>query len=83
MIMVRIFARLREQLGRSSIELERPPVSTPAQLVEWLAERHGPRWRELLTDPKIIVAINQEVAGWQSRLGDGDEVAFFPPVTGG
>ena len=83
MITVRLFARLREQLGRSRVELEPAAVATAADVRSALARLHGELWLQRLSDEQIIVAVNQEVAHWQSPVTDGDEVAFFPPVTGG
>lgn len=89
MITVRLFARLREQLGSGSTELDMAAVAPGAVTIAAievraaLAERYGQLWHELLSDPQVIVAVNQVVADWQTRVGDGDEVAFFPPVTGG
>jgi len=83
MITIRLFARLREQLGCSALELPMPPApATVAALGPLLAER-GEQWRALLEGEEILVAINQEMADRQSPLQSGDEVAFFPPVTGG
>jgi molybdopterin synthase sulfur carrier subunit len=49
----------------------------------WLASREGP-WREALrADKAVRVAVNQEMAGDATTVKPGDEVAFFPPVTGG
>jgi molybdopterin converting factor small subunit len=51
--------------------------------LEWLRGR-GSRFAETLKDPQFIrVAVNQEFATADVRLTDGDEVALFPPVTGG
>ena len=43
----------------------------------------GPLWAEALDKPDLRCARNQQVADLQAPLEDGDEVAFFPPVTGG
>lgn len=84
MITVRLFARLREELGCSVVELEAGTPTTASAVRTALAERHGPRWRELLLEgSEILVAVNQEIADWHSPVKSGDEVAFFPPVTGG
>lgn len=81
MITLRFFARIREQLGTA--ELPWPAVESVHDLVAELGRERGPVWAETLLAPQIIVAINQQVAEWNSPLVDGDEVAFFPPVTGG
>lgn len=76
------FAGLRAALGVSVEALNVPAtVTNPGQLRDWLIAQHG---RAALADmPQLKVAINQEMAAWQASLAEGDEVAFFPPVTGG
>ncbi|MET0378620.1 MAG: molybdopterin converting factor subunit 1 [Spongiibacteraceae bacterium] len=81
MITVRFFARIREQLATT--ELQWPAIATVSELVADLAHERGQAWAEALLAPQIIVAINQQVANRDSVIVDGDEVAFFPPVTGG
>ncbi len=77
------FARIREQLGCDEEELALPfGVVTLAELIDWLAQRGEP-WRSVLTAPDLICALNQEVVGLEAALSANDEVAFFPPVTGG
>lgn len=85
MITVLLFARLREALGTDRVELAAPPATewTLAELIEVLADRHGDAWRAELTAANVIVARNQEVFTEGERFAAGDEVAFFPPVTGG
>ena len=78
------FARIREQLGVDEEELALPAgVSTLAQLIGWLGQQRGESWRRVLQAPDLICALNQEVAGLDAVVSDHDEVAFFPPVTGG
>lgn len=81
MITVRFFARLREQLGAG--ELQWPAEASVSALVASLVRERGEAWGEVLNAPQVIVAINQAVAERDRALVDGDEVAFFPPVTGG
>ena len=78
------FARLREDLGTGAEQLTLPPgVSTVAGLRAHLAERGG-SWAAALAQGKAIrVAVNQEMAQPTTPVKSGDEVAFFPPVTGG
>jgi molybdopterin synthase sulfur carrier subunit len=78
------FAGLREQLGRPGEELDvSPPVSTVAGLRTLLMARGG-AWQTALAQGKSLrVAVNQEVAQPTTPVKPGDEVAFFPPVTGG
>lgn len=81
MINVLFFARIREQLGVAQLTIER--ADSVAQLLEHLVAQNGDVWAEVLCAPNVIVAVNQEVADHTSALHSGDEVAFFPPVTGG
>jgi molybdopterin synthase sulfur carrier subunit len=78
------FARLRERFGLGSEQIETPDeVRDLATLVAWLSRR-GPTWRdELMTTRPYRLAVNQEMASPERLLKDGDEVAIFPPVTGG
>ncbi len=83
MITVLYFARLREALGTGSEQLELPSgVADVAGLRALLRERPGP-WSETLGGSRVLVAVNQEMASDTTAVADGDEVAFFPPVTGG
>jgi sulfur-carrier protein len=76
------FAGLREQLGRPGEELE-ISASTVAALRTQLMARGG-AWQSALAQGKALrVAVNQEMAQPTTALKPGDEVAFFPPVTGG
>ena len=78
------FANLREQIG-TNIELIDLPdsASTVAGLRLHLMKRGG-AWQSALADMKVVrVAVNQDMAAAGAPLNHGDEVAFFPPVTGG
>ncbi|MDA8050350.1 MAG: molybdopterin converting factor subunit 1 [Rhodospirillales bacterium] len=79
------FAWLRERLGRAEEEVTPPPsVETVADLMAWLGAREAGRTTAAFAEPGLIrAAVNQEFAGPGTRLAPGDEVAFFPPVTGG
>ena len=78
------FAGLREQLGTSGEELELPSgVTTVAGLRTHLMERGG-AWQSVLAAKRLVrIAVNQDMAPAVAVLKPGDEVAFFPPVTGG
>lgn len=78
------FAWMRERVGLSREELSLPKdVTTVADLVDWLSA-HGPGHASAFQNCRTgRCAINQEFADPSRRLHPGDEVAFFPPVTGG
>jgi molybdopterin converting factor subunit 1 len=76
----RLFARLREQAGVESESVELPAGSTVADVYEALRRKHP----ALEPDRAAVrAALNQEFADWSAAVGDGDEVAFIPPVSGG
>jgi sulfur-carrier protein len=80
---LKYFASLREALGVAEERVERPEgVASVAALRQHLAARGG-EWQRLTTVKNLRCAINQDMARDDSALADGDEVAFFPPVTGG
>ncbi len=77
------FASLREALGCSGERLSLPEgVSTLGALREHLAAR-GEGWAALAAGRNVRAAVNQRMAGFDAPVAPGDEVAFFPPVTGG
>lgn len=78
------FAWLKTKTGVSE-EIVVPPgdVATVGALLDWLAER-GPKFAEALSDREAVrVAVNQEYARPGDPVRPEDEVALFPPVTGG
>jgi molybdopterin synthase sulfur carrier subunit len=77
------FAHLRETLGTGGEELAVPEnVANVAALRAHLAARGG-AWRALEESRNLRTAVNQQMAGEDALVAAGDEVAFFPPVTGG
>ena len=82
MIRILYFASLRERLGRAEETLQDFP-GTLAGLRAQLAAR-GDAWGEVFADERrVLAAVNQEMAPVDRTLKTGDEVGFFPPVTGG
>ena len=83
MIQLRYFASLRETLETGEEQIEIPDgVHDLAGLTRWLQER-GEAWTSALADKRLHVAINQEIVKADASITDGDEIAWFPPVTGG
>jgi molybdopterin synthase sulfur carrier subunit len=81
-ITVRFFARLREELGTDELTVEAKPRLTAGDVLADLASRGG-AWKQLQGEQPVMVAINQAMAKPDSAVQAGDELAFFPPVTGG
>lgn len=84
MLNVLYFARLRDTLGRDAERIDLPAGVTDVKgLLEWLRAR-GDAWAtELAPGRSVRAAVNQDMAQPDTPVRDGDEVAFFPPVTGG
>jgi len=83
-VKVLFFAALREQLGTSGEELELPSdVHTVAGLRSHLMQRGGAYQKAFGEKTLIRTAVNQDMVQPTARIKAGDEVAFFPPVTGG
>jgi molybdopterin synthase sulfur carrier subunit len=81
-VKVLYFAGLREQLGTAGEDLD-VSTTTVAALRAQLMSRGGP-WQSALAQRKALrVAVNQEMAQPSTPVKAGDEIAFFPPVTGG
>ncbi len=83
MIKILYFASLRETLGLGSEDLDLPSgVGDVGGLLDFLVAR-GSEWGKLATVKNLRYAVNQDMARRDTKLTEGDEVAFFPPVTGG
>lgn len=83
MIEVRYFARLRERLGTARELVSPAGIATAGDLVAHLRRRAGPWAQALGEGERVLIAVNQELAQPNTPVRDGDEVALFPPVTGG
>ncbi|MEQ5183016.1 molybdopterin synthase sulfur carrier subunit [Providencia rettgeri] len=81
MITVLFFAQVRELVGIERLELV-AQYPTVESLRQALAQK-GDRWALALEDGKLLAAVNQSFVSADHPLNAGDEVAFFPPVTGG
>ncbi len=75
-ITVKFFARLREELNMDETQIDVQPGLTALQVWQDVTGQTG-------LPAKILIAINQEYASENTFVNENDEVAFFPPVTGG
>ncbi|KII78615.1 molybdopterin synthase sulfur carrier subunit [Vibrio renipiscarius] len=81
MIKVLFFAQTRELVGIDELQVEASFVSVEA-LRAHLAAQEG-KWDLALDPGRLLAAVNQSIVPLTHAITDGDEVAFFPPVTGG
>lgn len=80
-IQVLYFASLKEALGKSGESLDLPAgIATVGALRNWLVAEGRDA---LATAKNLRCAVNQDMAGLDAPVREGDEIAFFPPVTGG
>ncbi len=84
MVKILYFARIKESLNYSTEDLKLPSdVTTIAHLKEFLARR-GDAWSNLFSGKQPVrAAINHALVENNAVIHDGDEIGFFPPVTGG
>ncbi len=83
MIKVLYFASVREAVGESAEQFDLPAgIRTIGQLQQYLAARGG-AWQALTGTKNLRMAVNQKMVAPDAPLREGDEAAFFPPVTGG
>lgn len=84
MITLLYFARLREVLGVSSEQVDLPADVRDVSALTAMLRQRGGAWADELAEGRAFrVAVNQDMAEGATALKDGDEVAIFPPVTGG
>ncbi|MBT6441410.1 MAG: molybdopterin converting factor subunit 1 [Alphaproteobacteria bacterium] len=78
------FAWFRQRIGQGEEDIDLPAdVSTVGELITWLQGR-GPGYAAALDDLSVVrVAVNQEFSSLSDPVANSDEVALFPPVTGG
>lgn len=85
MINILFFGQLKEQLKTTSLTIEWHQVEgtldTVSKLKSYLANLND--WSEYFSNGQILVAVNQQLVSDSAQVADSDEVAFFPPVTGG
>ncbi|MGH1469671.1 MAG: MoaD/ThiS family protein [Cellvibrionaceae bacterium] len=81
-ISILYFARYREVLNCDKESYSEGNIKTVDDLITALSVR-GEAWKNILNEDKVLIAINQTISNRNSIINDGDEIAFFPPVTGG
>jgi molybdopterin synthase sulfur carrier subunit len=84
MVEILYFARIKELVGMDREQLQLPQgIADISALIDHLCGDRGDEWSAALRQENLLIAVNQTMVKSDQRLGDGDEVAFFPPVTGG
>ena len=84
MITVLYLARLREALGKASEQIALPADVRDLEALRAMLHSRGGAWADELAGSKPVrAAVNQDMARGDTPIRDGDEIAFFPPVTGG
>lgn len=83
MLKVLYFASIREALGKDAESVALPQIATVTGLIDALRARGGTYTEALAANRRWRVAVNQDMVGLDAPLTVGDEVAIFPPVTGG
>ena len=87
-ITIKLFSALREALGESEFELDISDVCEASEQVDVAAikallSQRDAAWREALNQPNLVHALNHKVVFTDAIVSEGDELAFFPPMTGG
>ncbi|HEY8940675.1 MAG TPA: molybdopterin converting factor subunit 1 [Cellvibrio sp.] len=82
MIHIVFLAQLREQLGVAKLDIPVGQIQTLSDLKNYLLLQNS-SWESALSNTKLLTAVNHAYVKGDHALVDGDEVAFFPPVTGG
>ena len=83
MINVLFFGRFRDELQCSNIEVEATGLEVVNDLRNKLVSMHTAKWQDVLTAANVIIAVNHKIVDAHYPVTAGDEVAFYPPVTGG
>lgn len=83
MIKVLFFAQVRELLGTAQLDVAAQSQPMTAESLRMQLASTDEKWARVMASDKLLVAVNQTISRWETEVKDGDEVAFFPPVTGG
>lgn len=82
MVTVKFFASFREKVGKSEIKLSTSREATLENVIEAL-EKKIPGLKKLIAEGNAVVTLNEEIAAKDALVKEGDEIAIFPPVSGG
>ena len=82
MLTIKFFAVLRERLATDEVQLDVTESTPVCELLEQLKQR-SEKWHKELSRYDLLCAINHEFADPAATVRNGDELALFPPVTGG
>jgi len=82
MINILFFGQLKERLGCATLQWPITKSLSVQQLKQQLIEQQC-QWQEWLSDSQVLCAVNHTIVDHHASINVGDEVAFFPPVTGG
>lgn len=81
---IHYFASIREQMDREQDQIALPSeVKNVAELIQYLRDQNSRFDALFSSNRKLLVAVNQTVVNQNYQLSESDEVAFFPPMTGG
>jgi molybdopterin synthase sulfur carrier subunit len=87
-IRIKLFSTLREALGESEFQLNLSEIAgssaeVDVAAIKKLLSQRGADWKEALNQPNLVHALNHKVVFTDALISEGDELAFFPPMTGG
>jgi len=82
MIKIVFFAALREQLDCAELSLAADKAKTVDDIKQLLSDKSEP-WQKTFANTSLLCAVNHDMVDGSHLVKSGDEVAFFPPVTGG
>ena len=82
-VKIKLFASLREELGESEFIFESTGDRHDVASIKRHLFNRGSNWKDALSQPNLVHALNHKVVVSDVAVHDGDELAFFPPMTGG
>lgn len=82
MIKILFFAALRERLQCRELQIA---MTQPCQVQDVLnqLQQQSAKWQQVFSEQQLLCALNQQICSLETQVKSGDELAFFPPVTGG